>query len=305
MADRIHLVVPFETFKSNADKAISEAALLHQTAVDSQEQYDVIKTKTEEWEKNTLQMLGCSFNLEENKFKNEFQYAAPLYFANPDLKFSELTERLKNRIAERQKSLWGNLRILSVCDAIIKPEQIDIAHRESYSIDETLGLILEKLYELYDDFYYPIGEILEGNGIKMRRHDDDRNLANMLKDRGLILAMGTSDGINAQLTGEGAMFVERNRKATKENYNDINKSQQEMNEKIDEIMQRLEKLGFGQEIIYDELQELKDLYSKIDKKTWGQLLKGKLIDLSVEKILDMDTLMFIYKSLTTHQLILP
>jgi predicted nuclease with TOPRIM domain len=75
------------------------------------------------------------------------------------------------------------------------------------------------------------------------------------------------------------MLVEKNRKPIRENYEDIRQTTEEMEKKINEIIERLTVLGYGQEIIFDELQELKDLYTKLSKKTWGQLLKGKLIDL--------------------------
>ncbi|MDB4925526.1 MAG: hypothetical protein JWR23_1582 [Mucilaginibacter sp.] len=50
------------------------------------------------------------------------------------------------------------------------------------------------------------------------------------------------------------------------------------------------------------MQELKDLYNKLSHKNWGQLLKGKLIDIAISKAVDMKTLEFVYKELTDHVL---
>ncbi len=54
---------------------------------------------------------------------------------------------------------------------------------------------------------------------------------------------------------------------------------QETNAKLDEILERMQQLENGQEIIYDdlskELNEMKEYYF-LNKKTWSQLFIGKL-----------------------------
>lgn len=55
----------------------------------------------------------------------------------------------------------------------------------------------------------------------------------------------------------------------------------EMDRKLNEILDRIKQLQLGQEVIFDDFQssfdELKELYY-LNKKTWGQLLLGKLTD---------------------------
>jgi len=64
-------------------------------------------------------------------------------------------------------------------------------------------------------------------------------------------------------------------------------------------------LDIGNEIIYNELQELKDLYQKLSKKQWTQILVGKLIDLSIKGAVGNDFLNKIYKDLTGNTFHLP
>ena len=78
-----------------------------------------------------------------------------------------------------------------------------------------------------------------------------------------------------------------------------------MDERVDEILENLKKLGYGQEIIFDEIQELKELYGKLNKKNWGQVVKGKLVDLALAKLVENDTISYIYEKLTNHTLRLP
>ena len=71
-----------------------------------------------------------------------------------------------------------------------------------------------------------------------------------------------------------------------------------MNEKIDFIIEKLTELGYGQNIIFDEFDELRNLYSKLPKKTWKQVLKGKLMDLALNKLISKETVVYVYKTLT-------
>lgn len=54
------------------------------------------------------------------------------------------------------------------------------------------------------------------------------------------------------------------------------------NSRIDDILSELEKLKMGQEIIYtdvlNELNEMREMFF-LNKKTWRQLLTGKLVEM--------------------------
>ena len=86
------------------------------------------------------------------------------------------------------------------------------------------------------------------------------------------------------------------------NYDAINQSQEKLNSKIEEIIELLTKQGFGQEILFNELQELKELYPKLNKKNWGQVLKGKLIDLGIAQVINQEVAESIFKGLTEQVL---
>ncbi len=85
----------------------------------------------------------------------------------------------------------------------------------------------------------------------------------------------------------------------KAKYEDEFSSEQksELQSALNEIKSKLSELGFGQQIIFDELDELKE-HLILGKKNWFQLLKGKLFDLSVSKVLEETVIKDIYKSLS-------
>ena len=52
----------------------------------------------------------------------------------------------------------------------------------------------------------------------------------------------------------------------------------------------------------DTAQELKELYPQLNKKNWGEILKGKLIDLGISEILNREAIELIFKELTDQVL---
>ncbi len=85
----------------------------------------------------------------------------------------------------------------------------------------------------------------------------------------------------------------------KPNKSDEFDSQQksELHNSLNEIKDSLAKLGFGQEIIFNELDELKN-HLNLGKKNWFQLLKGKLFDLTVNEVLDKEHIKYVYEKLS-------
>jgi len=67
----------------------------------------------------------------------------------------------------------------------------------------------------------------------------------------------------------------------------------EVHNKLNDILDRLNKQGLGQEIIFNEIEELK-YHFNLGKKNWFQLFKGKLVDLSLEKVLDETVIKELY-----------
>ena len=78
----------------------------------------------------------------------------------------------------------------------------------------------------------------------------------------------------------------------------------EINEYSDKLDDLLKEIRLGQEVLYDDIQnlqdefkELKDQLKNMKKKNWGELVKGKLIDLVLGHIISNQTLSFILKNI--------
>lgn len=69
---------------------------------------------------------------------------------------------------------------------------------------------------------------------------------------------------------------------------------------VDEFSLKLDNLltdiRLGQEVIFEEIQDLKEQLKNLKKKNWGEVLKGKLFDLTLSQALTSDTANYILKS---------
>lgn len=77
------------------------------------------------------------------------------------------------------------------------------------------------------------------------------------------------------------------------NLNELN----DLHSRIDEVLTKLEKLGFGQEIIFDEIEELKSKSKKITKKDLKMMLIGKIVSFGAGKV-DSKTASEIFETIT-------
>lgn len=300
------LTINWDDFSKQIDSFVNEGQIIldKEGLIKTEPDFEKIKTDIKQWGDKCFEYLKSSFD--SNEFSQEFYYAKEqrYNFGNRQQDFGQIKKETFADLKVKINFLDYNKRIFSISDVITKPKIVDLNKRKLFTTDETLELILDKLYDLYDNFFHPIGIILEGNGITLKRHGEDRELAKMLEDNGYVNLTHTRD-TSGQLTLKGKMYVEEKRKTYKENYEDINKSKEEINSRVDEIIEKLTKLGYGQEIIFDEIEELKELYTTLNKKNWGQVVKGKLVDLALAKLIENDTLKYIYEKLTDHTLRLP
>lgn len=76
-----------------------------------------------------------------------------------------------------------------------------------------------------------------------------------------------------------------------------NEEESELHNKLNDILDKLEKQGFGQQIIFEEIEDLKNHFN-LGKKNWFQLLKGKVVDLTLKKVLNKTIVQEIYNQLS-------
>ena len=201
--------------------------------------------------------------------------------------------RETQRVDRFYYSLIQLISYLKIIDTLIDPNSAPLIE----SVTDKNDFVLQKLHTLFSGGEYSIETILQLNGISFR-HDEPHEIADDLRRRG-YLTMKNQWGNNsmAKISIKGANYVERKAKQKKKKQIDT-----DLTKKLDSVIEHLNKLGAGQEIIFDEIGELKDLQHTLSKKTWSQLLKGKLLDLALDKIISTETASFVYEYLTNGEL---
>lgn len=204
--------------------------------------------------------------------------------ANP---FSDDIERLSSF----KRSLRKLVGYLSITETLIDSNRIIFIK----SISEKNEFILSKLNSIFSDETYSIAKILEFNDIEYRI-DETREIAEDLSKRGYLILLekyGNTDEV--KISVKGARYIER--LSVKKN---TAKQKTELDKKIDIVLEQLTKLGYGQEIIFDEINELRELQYKLSKKSFSQLLKGKIVDLALDKLISSEVATSIYEYLTNN-----
>lgn len=298
------LKVNWEDFKREVEGFMSKGNALVEKYISSrtEDEFNNFKEDKQSWENTVVSYVLNSFEPENRNFANEFKTQKGFntgFNLGMDQKVKNEIQALKEEI----NSLDYYLTMLYISDAIVRPDEIDLNERQNLDTEGILELILSKLYDLYKDGkYHSINWILEGNGVKLNGRGEDWDYGRMLENRGLIDSMNGRE-VNAKLKLEGKYAIEQARKVRLTDYSKISSSDEELKELIKQVLLKIEELGFGQQIIFDEFDELRNDIPHLSKRSFGQLLKSKLGDLVTAQAFDKALASEIFKEFT--QQILP
>lgn len=162
---------------------------------------------------------------------------------------------------------------------------------------EKTDFLLNKLNHLFGDDFYSASIIFNLNGIPLRENEAYEITEDLKRREYIIRKSEYTNSVEVKISIKGSAYIERKNKTKTKKIKDDS-----INKKLDYIIERLEILGFGDEIIFNEIEELRELQLKLSKKSWSQLLKGKLIDLALDKLINAETVSYIYKYLTDSDL---
>lgn len=287
----------WESFKSTCNTSLEKGTTLFAMNPKNQIEFEEFSNEYKLWKTEVLDYLISTFS-RDNYYVLNFRPSISRF------SISGQQKPIEQQIREKKEDLNSDIRYLKfilemvgISDKYTKPQEIDLSIRQNYTSEEIIELLLQKLYDLYGDGIYPVIQILEGNGVTLKKRREEYEYVSTLEDYGYVTSNNITREADAQLTLTGKRYIEEKRKTTKPNYNSIADDSGEINSKIDELKKQLEKLGYGQEIIFEELEELKEYYTVLNKKSWAQLFKGKLFDLGASQVISWDVMKMMYESI--------
>ncbi|MCJ7446116.1 MAG: hypothetical protein MUO72_00310 [Bacteroidales bacterium] len=164
-----------------------------------------------------------------------------------------------------------------------------------YSRKQERFVLLKALYNLCDGStanscnLSKIAEILNWDNIKTR------DIAHTLMDLGYVENL-TKEG-DIELTAYGLQTIEDlqddEKAIDKFSYEEI----KTIHSKIDIILDTLEKLDLGHEVIFEEIESLKDDAKKMSKKDFKSMAIGKIFSLGIDGLLDQNSVTDFLKNL--------
>lgn len=295
----VKLICPIDFFVNSALKIIEEDQIENPPKINNEDDFLKIRNKISIWEEEVLSLFNSSFD-DPNRFFNQrfkFRNAAfsrQVLSIDSKITYTEKAEKLLENFYNKKNFLFDFVKILPVLDTIINIPNPII--ESEYGPSELFYLILSKLKKLKDGEFYPMDLILEGNGIELGNGTDElHEIIDELIKNGWIIE---NQKYRGRITLKGELFLEKQKKIVDKKQSII------VSKKIDLIINKLSELGLGQEILFDELEEMKNLYPKLNKKNWTQLVKGKLVELTLSKIIDSTVLDFVSKELLGKDAIL-
>jgi len=295
------LVIKWGEFKCQLKEFIKEVDRLLDLKNGGKNTYDVetFLKVSNNWVRNCHNYLKLSFDDINNEYAQNFITAKPYnsYLKNENRDLISKIENVFEDLKTKRNSLNYTLRILSVSDIVIEPKLVDKQIRTEYTNYEISDLILDKLYHLYDNHFYPVQAILRGNGIKFSNTDELDELIKLLEKNSYINAI-YSRSVNAQLSLKGRKHVEKKRRFELIDKFYFSSNQELLNEEISELDNNANKTELGKTRLVKELKEMKSLYHKLNKKNWPESLKDKLIDLEIANLINRDAMKRIYQSMT-------
>lgn len=147
---------------------------------------------------------------------------------------------------------------------------------------------------------------------KLYNFNRDRDKLDFLK----ILKVSCSNDIAQHMKGCNGCGYDKERNvaifAIEQEIEDVNKyyvfeakkedeftpeEESKLHYKLNKIIEDLEKQHYGQQIIFEEIDELKNHFN-LGKKNWFQLVKGKFFDLTVEKVIEKVVIIEMFDSLS-------
>lgn len=155
-----------------------------------------------------------------------------------------------------------------------------------------LRYLLLALYEhKYNGKLYEIEEIFADNGIRISQFETEE-LARTLTEDGMIKTISIGETIYAQITVDGVEYLEESNFFTASSYlpqDRIKPLEREiLRSKLDELHTQLMASELGNLLpevtLVTEMEELKSLLNTLGKRSWIQILKGKVYEIGIGKI---------------------
>lgn len=206
------LKIPFTSFSQRINEFISIGKEFLTASVNSEQELNNFKSQRNNWRNDVKSFLGDSFILATTAFVAGFHNSSvnnQYHIPGTQKSILKSIEDAKNALQNNIRYLEFILKIVDVCDLIKGGDDDIILQRTNFTTKQKLDLLLEKLFILNDDSYYPIELLFSGNGIILKHSSETRELAKILENNNYISTVGgLGSEVYARISSNGCLYIE-------------------------------------------------------------------------------------------------
>jgi hypothetical protein len=300
------LKIGYQDFKTGLLKFNLQFEELSQEGIKSEDELQNAKAKLSEIKKKCAQYIKDNITGEISEdFTNGILYENS-YDLGMRLPLEQSKKNFVTSIKERISNVDYVWQAIELSDPLMTGRSFKI-EREEMTVSEKEKLFLSKLYDARKtNRPWDANTIFELNEVTLDNYNEAREIASGLSRMQLIEAYGTTNGLACKILTKGKSYYEENNKPNKISYtyyedNSDKYDLEEFEEKLRDIEALLNNKMAGMEEkiqeIMDELKTANEHIDKLDKKTIGQLIKGKLVEVITDKALSKEVLTTVAKFL--------
>jgi hypothetical protein len=297
------LNVPFSEFKEGLLSFKKELDSLSESNITNETELTDTKTKLSDIKKRcggfiSKYISGSLSNNLSNDIINENLYN----FGQQPLQ--QAKKNFLTRINERKDTIDYILQVVELSDPLMFGKSFE-QKRENMSVSEKQEFLLSKLYDARKtNRPWDANTIFEINQVSLDNYDEAREIATILSNAGLIETHGWGRGLACKINATGKGYYEENILPKKSSYTFYEEytdkyTVEEFEENLRNVEETLNRRMAGMEekiqVIMDELKSAKEHIDKLDKKSFSQLIKGKLVDIAADKLITKETITAIGK----------
>jgi len=269
------LKIEISEFENQIGKFVKRFELVEENKCTTDEELKEQQSTFIQLCKEVEAFLNTQILPKENKYSELFKEASIAFkeTGNNVTPFELRGKALVNKAKEKKIDIQRIYKLTSISDIMLNNiSNEELVARKTFTIRDKKSLILEKLYQLNDGWYYSIKSICEGNNLNSKRRDEYIGLAkNLEKEKLIEIFNSTSEDVSARLTIQGQEFVEEiisNRLKIKRAVSQIKKEYNNSN--LNELKTNLEELISKNEI--KKVLEKLDLILKNDGDVRNDLI---------------------------------
>ncbi len=210
MISKLQIAIPFPIFLIQNGELIETGQALYEKETITEKDLYHLEEAVLQWAAHVSEVYINAFVADDNYFLLEFNSATDTSFhlEGVGTTLKQRIENFKRLILNKVAVLKASARIMQECSVCSVPGYVEPPQSPPVSKEEKYDLILNKLYRLHDGSFYPVRYLLVGNGIPLAPKEE-RELANALYDKDLLVIYMGFNTLRAKLTPEGIKYVEK------------------------------------------------------------------------------------------------